>query len=55
VADFARLNGVKITKSMLNASKAPEHNVHYSIIDNRLYSKVILAQASLLFPRIFYY
>jgi hypothetical protein len=44
-ADLARLNGIKITKAMFNASKAPEHNVHYSIINNRLYSKVTTASS----------
>ena len=39
-ADIARLNGARITKAMLNVSKTPAHNVHYSIIDNRLYAKV---------------
>ena len=39
-ADIARLKGARITKAMLNVSKTPAHNVHYSIIDNRLYAKV---------------
>jgi hypothetical protein len=39
-ADLSRLNGIKITKAMLSSSEAPAHNVHYSIIDNRLYAKV---------------
>ena len=46
---MSRLNGVKITKAVFNASKAPAHNVHYSIINNRLYSKVTTSSPAIYF------